>query len=47
MSGKPLRPSELPQVEAQAHYAWREGWWQGLPVGLVMGFALAVVLFKH
>lgn len=37
------QPRALPELDAAAHHAWREGWWQGFAVGLVMGVALVVV----
>lgn len=41
-----LQVRDLPQLEASANYAWREGWWQGLSIGLITGLGLAVILFK-
>lgn len=39
-------PTQLPQVQRVEAHSWREGWWQGLPVGIVIGAALAVILLK-
>jgi hypothetical protein len=36
----------MPEVEPAAMHAWREGWWQGICVGLICGAAFAVVLLK-
>jgi hypothetical protein len=37
----------LPNIEAVEHRAWLEGFWNALPVGLIVGFALAIVIFKR
>jgi hypothetical protein len=38
-----LKQRPLPELDIAAHHAWREGWWQGLMVGIVSGIALAVI----
>lgn len=40
---KPRR--DFPTVESRS--CWRDGWYHALPIGLVTGFALAVILFKR
>lgn len=45
MSKLKLRP--LPHVERVEHFAWREGWWQGIAVGFVIGVCIAVILFRR
>jgi hypothetical protein len=40
------KPTPLPQVDKVEAHSWREGWWQGLPVGVVIGFAAAVIFLK-
>lgn len=42
-----LKPSPLPEVDAQANFAWREGWWTGIAVGAVLGFCSAVIFFHR
>lgn len=46
MNTRRLKPSPLPEPEAPAQYAWREGWWQGIGVGFVIGFAVALIFFR-
>jgi hypothetical protein len=43
-----LRPrADLPHVAAIEHGAWREGWWQGIAIGFIVGLALAIVFFRR
>lgn len=41
-----LKLRELPHVERIENHAWREGWWQGLVIGFVLGASVAVT-FIH
>lgn len=39
-------PTPLPQVQRVEAYAWREGWWSGIMVGIAIGAGLSVILLK-
>jgi hypothetical protein len=41
-----LKPRALPELDVAANHAWREGWFQGITVGIVLGACLAVI-FLH
>jgi hypothetical protein len=45
---RPLKARDgLPEVEAAANLAWREGWWQGIVIGFVTGLAVAAACLVH
>jgi hypothetical protein len=47
MNTRRLKPSALPDLESASHHSWREGWFQGIAVGAVIGFALALAFFHR
>lgn len=44
MTARPIKPTPLPVVQQAAQREWAAGWYTGLPVGLVLGIAVAVLL---